>query len=228
MSENPAHATPTSARTAVRRGSKRAVYERAALAEILRAGTVAHVGVMTDDGPLVLPMVYGISDDTMYLHGAVANSLLGSSVGAEVCATVTIVDGLVFAKTPFNHSMNYRSVVVRGRARLVVDEAETLRALRLMTDHIVATWDATRDPSPSEIRATKVIALPLAEMSGKVRTGAAVNDADDADAPYWSGYIPISARFGEPSTNDDSVGDIPDVVRALTGSDVHTRPAAEK
>lgn len=223
MTERSPDTEPASARTTVRRGSKRAVYERAAMLEILRAGTVAHVGVVTETGPLVLPMVYGIGDDTMYLHGALANSLLGSSVDSDICATVTIVDGLVFAKTPFNHSMNYRSVVVRGRARLVVDEGETLRALRLMTDHIVETWDVTRDPSPGEIRATRVVALPLTEMSAKVRSGAAVNDDDDASAPYWSGYVPVTSVIGEPVTNDDAVGDVPEAVRQMCGRDVHGR-----
>ena len=223
MTQRSVDTEPASARTTVRRGSKRAVYDRGALFEILRAGTIAHVGVVTDAGPLVLPMVYGISDDTMYLHGALANSLLGSSVDAEICVTVTIVDGLVFAKSPFNHSMNHRSVVVRGRARAVVDDDEVLRALRLMTDHIVPTWDVTRHPSSSEIRATKVVALPLTEMSAKVRSGGAVNDEDDVSAPYWSGYVPVASTFGEPVTNDDAVGDVPESVRSVVGRGVHGR-----
>ncbi len=216
-------AQPASTRTTVRRNSKRAEYDRAAMLEILRVGTVAHVGVVTDWGPLVLPMVYGITDDTMYLHGALANSLLGAAADIDICATVTIVDGLVFAKTPFNHSMNYRSVVVRGRARLVTDKDEVLRSLQLMTDHVVPTWNVMRHPSPSDIRATRVVALSLDEMSAKVRTGGAVNDDEDESAPYWSGYVPLTARLGQPVSNDDAGDGIPTQVQNLVGQDIHAR-----
>lgn len=227
MTKSSSDPAPASARTVVRRKSKRAVYDRESLLALLRTGAVAHVGVSTDSGPLVLPMVYGISDDTMYLHGALANSLLSSSVGEEICATVTIVDGLVFAKTPFNHSMNYRSVVVRGRARQVVDDEEVLLALRLMTDHIVQTWDVTRHPSPSEIRATKVLALSLDEMSGKMRSGGAVNVEGDETAPFWSGHLPIVARFGQPVSNDDAGNDVPESILNLVGRNLHERLTGE-
>lgn len=223
MPDKHSNAQPASTRTTVRRGSKRAEYDRTTLLEILRDGTVAHVGVVTDSGPLVLPMVYGMTADTMYLHGALANSLLGSSVDMDICATVTIVDGLVFAKTPFNHSMNYRSVVVRGRARLVTDNNEVLRSLQLMTDHVVSTWDVMRRPSLSEIRATKVVALSLEEMSGKVRSGGAVNDEEDESAPYWSGFVPLVASLGQPVTNVDAGDIVPESVRNLAGQDIHAR-----
>lgn len=221
MSDNKSTVQPASVRTTVRRGAKRAEYDRGTLLEILRIGTVAHVGVLTDSGPLVLPMVYGITDDTMYLHGAPANSLLRSSVDMDICVTVTIVDGLVFAKTPFNHSMNYRSVVVRGKARLVVDTSELLHALQLMTDHIVPTWDVTRQPSQSEIQATRVVALSLQEMSGKVRSGAAVNAEEDESAQYWSGYVPVVTSLGQPVSNEDAGDAIPEFVRNLVGQNIH-------
>lgn len=221
MAESSEQSSPASARTTVRRGAKRAEYERSQIFEILRAGSVAHVGVSTEDGPLVLPMVYGITDENMYLHGALANSLLKDGADAEICVTVTIVDGLVFAKTPFNHSMNYRSVVVRGRARIVVEEEEVLAALQLMTDHIVPTWDVMRHPSQSEIRATRVVAVPLNEMSAKVRTGGAVNDAEDEGAPYWSGHIPVATTFGAPVSNIDAGAEAPDSVQQLVGRDLH-------
>lgn len=223
MTELQSNDTPLSPRTKVRRGAKRATYDRDAMLQILQDGIVAHVGVETESGPLVLPMVYGIGDNVMYLHGALANSLLGASVEREICATVTIVDGLVFAKTPFNHSMNYRSVVVRGKARLVEDEEETLLALRLMTDHIVETWDVTRPLSQSEIRATRVVALSLDEMSGKVRTGAAVNVEGDEEAPYWSGQIPILSTFGEYISNEDAGADAPRSIENLAGRNVFGR-----
>ncbi len=213
--------SPASDRTTVRRGAKRAEYGHENILEILRSGSVAHVGVNTSDGPIVLPMVYGVTDDVMYLHGALANSLLKSGIDEEMCATVTIVDGLVIAKTPFNHSINYRSVVVRGKARVVQDEEEVMHALRLMTDHIVPTWDVTRNPSASEIRATRIVALPLDEKSAKVRTGGAINDPDDVDTAVWSGYIPITSTFGTPVSNDDAGADVPaEVIRAV-GRDVH-------
>ena len=189
--------------------------------EILRAGSVAHVAAITEEGPLVLPMVYGIGDGVMYLHGALANSLLKAGANTDICATVTILDGLVYAKTPFNHSMNYRSVVVRGAARIVSDEQETLQALQLMTDHVVPTWDVVRRPSASEIRATRVIALPLAEMSAKVRTGGAINVPEDEGAEYWSGYVPVSTIHGAPISNEDAGADIPAVIRNLEGRDLH-------
>lgn len=223
MTEQQSNNTPLSPRTKVRRGAKRATYDRDAMLQILRDGIVAHVGVETESGPLVLPMVYGIGDNVMYLHGALANSLLGASVEREICATVTIVDGLIFAKTPFNHSMNYQSVVVRGKARLVEDEEETLLALRLMTDHVVETWDMTRPLSQSEIRATRVVALPLDEMSGKVRTGGAVNVEGDEEAPYWSGQVPILSTFGRFISNDDSGADASQAIKNLEGENVFGR-----
>lgn len=212
---------PRSPRTTVRRGAKRATYDPGDIRGILADGIVAHVAVATDEGPLVLPMVYGISGDTMYLHGALANSLLRAGGGAEVCATVTIVDGLVFAKTAFNHSMNYRSVVVRGRARVVEDPAEHLEALRVITEHIVETWETTRPPSDGELRATRVVALPLDEVSAKVRTGAAVNEPEDADQPHWSGVVPIRTVFGAPIDNADASASVPDRILGLAGRDVH-------
>jgi len=223
MSQEPRNSQPSSARTTVRRGAKRAQYDRSEMMQILRDGTVAHVGVNTEDGPLVLPMVYGISGETMYLHGALANSLLKAGADKEICVTVTIVDGLVFAKTAFNHSMNYRSVVVRGEARVVSDASETLEALQVMTDHIVPTWNLTRAPSDSEIRATRVIALPLAEMSAKVRTGAAINEDEDLHQSYWSGYVPVTASFGEPVSNDDAGAEVPAVINKLVGTNMHVR-----
>jgi nitroimidazol reductase NimA-like FMN-containing flavoprotein (pyridoxamine 5'-phosphate oxidase superfamily) len=223
MTSNSSESTPASARTTVRRGAKRAEYGHESILEILRDGSVAHVGVNTSDGPLVLPMVYGLTDSTMYLHGALANSLLKSGADTDICVTVTIVDGLVFAKTPFNHSMNYRSIVVRGKARVVEDDDEIMSALQLMTDHIVPTWNTTRNPSPSEIRATRIIALPLDEKSAKVRAGEAINEEGDKDLAVWSGYIPITSVFGSPVSNSDSGAETPEEVLRIVGRDVHRK-----
>ena len=162
-------------------------YDRAEVLDILDAGLVAHVGVSTPEGPVVLPMAYGRDDRHIYLHGAVANHLLGSAGGREVCLTVTLVDGLVMARTPFHNSMNYRSAVVRGRARRVVDERRKLRALKLITDHVVANWDANRLPSASDLRRTLVLELPLAEASAKVRDGDPVDEPGDMTGPLVGG-----------------------------------------
>ena len=223
MADTFSESSPSSDRTTVRRGAKRAEYGQENILEILRAGSVAHVGVNTSDGPLVLPMAYGLTDDTMYLHGALANSLLKSGADTDICVTVTIIDGLVFAKTPFNHSMNYRSVVVRGAARVVEDDEEVMCALQLMTDHIVPTWNTTRNPSPGEIRATRIIALPLDERSAKVRAGEAINEEDDRDLAVWSGYMPVSSVFGAPISNSDSGAEIPEEVLRIVGYDMHRK-----
>jgi nitroimidazol reductase NimA-like FMN-containing flavoprotein (pyridoxamine 5'-phosphate oxidase superfamily) len=221
MPDDISQPSPLSNRTTVRRGAKRAEYGVSQMREVLKAGTVAHVAVNTDEGPLVLPMVYGISEDTLYLHGALANSLLKAGADHQICATITILDGLVFAKSPFSHSMNYRSVVVRGQARVVSDAQETLRALQLMTDHVVPSWDVTRPLNDSEIRATRVIALPLTEMSAKIRKGGAINDPEDAGVPYWAGHIPLTTVFGEPVPNEDAVGPMPPSISTLPGRDIH-------
>lgn len=210
-------------RTSLRRGAKHALYGRAEINLILREGLVAHVAVNTPQGPLVLPMAYGVNDEVMYLHGALANALLGASADCEMCATVTIIDGLVLAKTAFNHSMNYRSVVIRGQGRVVNDYDEKLRALRAITDHVAPLWDTTRPLTETEIRATRVVALPLIEMSAKVRVGGAINEPEDTDIPYWSGYVPIISQFRDPIENSDALAEIPEVVARLSGLDPHHR-----
>lgn len=212
-----------SPRTTVRRGAHNAEYSRDAILSILRAGTMAHVGVNTSEGPLVLPMAYGLTDDTVYIHGALANSLLKAGADREICLTVTVLDGLVLAKCAFNHTMNYRSVVVRGTARVVDDATEHLEALRIVTDHIVPSWDVVRPATAAELRATRVIALSLAECSAKVRTGPPVNEDSDADQPFWCGDIPIITKFGEPVSAPDAAGAVPPQVAALAGRDAHDR-----
>ena len=192
-----------SARTRVRRGAPRARYGRDDVLGILDAGLIAHVGVTTGDGPLVLPMAYGRDDAWLYLHGAAANHLLNTGDGHEVCVTVTHLDGLVMARTPFHNSMNYRSVVVRGRATRILDEPRRLYALKLITDHVVAHWDLVRPPSQSDLRKTMVLELPLAEASAKVRAGDPVDEPDDIAGPWWAGVVPITTRFESPITSAD-------------------------
>jgi len=180
---------------------------------------IAHVGVDTPDGPLVLPMAYGRDDEYLYLHGALANHLLGRGINHDICVTVTHLDGLVMARTPFHNSVNYRSVVVRGRASKVTDPADKAAALKIITDHIVENWDHTRPASDADIRATIVIRVPLTEASAKMRSGDPVDDPGDMAGPWWAGVIPVETRFGEPRPALDCTGEnrVPDAYGALSG-----------
>ncbi len=215
-----AEPTPPSPRTTVRRGADRAVYASDDVKAILDAGMIAHVGVQTPDGPLVLPMAYGRDETTLYLHGAAANHLLGTGNGHEICATVTHVDGLVMARTPFHNSMNYRSVVVRGLATKIVDKAAKLRALKIITDHVVDNWDLGREVSDIDEKKTLVLEMPLAEASAKVRAGDPIDEPEDMAGPWWAGVIPVETRIGTPYPAADYTGDrdVPAAYRALDGT----------
>ena len=186
---------------------------------ILDAGLIAHVGVTTPDGPLVLPMAYGRDEERLYLHGAAANHLLGTGESEEICVTVTHLDGLVMARTPFHNSMNYRSVVVRGKAARIDGEERKRYALQRITDHIVANWDMSRPPSQIDLRRTLVLELPLAEASGKVRTGDPIDEPTDIAGPWWAGVVPVSTRFEAPVVSADYTGDAgpPPAVADLAG-----------
>ena len=175
-------------------------------------------------------MAYGRDDEMLYLHGAIANHLLNSGEEQEICATVTHLDGLVMARSPFHNSMNYRSVVVRGRGRRITDERRKLEALRLITDHVVPHWDDVRPPSRSDLRKTLVLELPLAEASAKVRTGDPIDDPEDIEGPWWAGTVPITTRFGRPNPSSDLVDGIgvPAPVTALTESAVDQRPRSRR
>jgi nitroimidazol reductase NimA-like FMN-containing flavoprotein (pyridoxamine 5'-phosphate oxidase superfamily) len=193
---------PTS-RTKVRRMAERGRYDRATITGILDEGIVAHVGFVGDAGVCVLPMAYGRVDDRLYLHGAVGNAMLKASSGADVCVTVTLIDGLVLSRSAFHHSMNYRSVVVVGRATTVEDDAERDAALRAIVNHTVpGRADACRAPSDAELRKTQVLSLPIAEASAKVRTGAPIEDPDDIGLPYWGGQIPLRVVPADPIADD--------------------------
>ena len=201
--------TAPSSRTKLRRGADPAAYEIYTIRRILDAGLIAHVGVQTPDGPLVLPMAYGRDDEKLYLHGAAANHLLGSGDGHDICVTVTHVDGLVMARTPFHNSMNYRSVVVRGLATKITDPDEKLRALKIITDHVVANWDEGRPVSEIDNKKTLVLEMPLTEASAKIRSGDPIDEPDDMAGPWWSGVIPVETRFGEATAAADFTGSNP-------------------
>ncbi len=217
---------PASQRTTVRRGADRAEYSTDEINRILDAGLIAHVGVDTPDGPLVLPMAYGRDDDYVYLHGAVANHLLGTGEGQEVCVTVTHLDGLVMARTPFHNSMNYRSVVVRGRAEKITEPDDKARALQIITDHIVPNWNLTRPASDADVRKTIALRVPLTEASAKIRSGDPIDEPDDMAGPWWAGVVPISSRFEAPYPSADltSEAETPTGFTALGGRPTDDRP----
>ena len=213
---------PASDRVRLRRGAVRAEYDRAAIFEVLDAGMIAHVGVVTADGPIVLPMAYARTDEWLYVHGSVANAALRAAVGQDICITVTIVDGMVVGRCPFHNSMNYRGVVVRGVARRVDDPAEHTTALRLVSDHVMPTWDTSRAPSDAEIRQTMVVAVALTEMSAKIRTGDPIDEPADLDGPHWAGHVPVRTVWEAPVPSADLTAGIavPAGIAALEGQPV--------
>jgi uncharacterized protein len=191
-------------RTKVRRLSKRAVYDKTLVHEILDEAFLCHLGFTVDALPYVIPTLYARSGDTLYLHGSGASRTLKTlSKGVDVCATVTLVDGYVLARSAFHHSMNYRSVVVLGRARQVTEPEERMEALRTLTNHLVPErWEEVREPNDLELKQTMVLALPLDEVSAKVRIGPPVDDEEDYATPVWPGVVPMVTQLREPIPDD--------------------------
>jgi nitroimidazol reductase NimA-like FMN-containing flavoprotein (pyridoxamine 5'-phosphate oxidase superfamily) len=191
--------TPTP-RTRLVREPDRAVYDREAAYKILDEGFLCHVGFVADAQPFVIPTSYGRKDDSLYIHGSAASRMLRQmKEGVPVCVTVTLLDGLVLARSIFNHSMNYRSVVILGQATLVDDPAEKLEALRLLSEHIIpGRWADSRQPNEKELKATSVLWLPIDEFSAKVRQGPVVDDEPDYSFPTWAGVLPLEMKVGEP------------------------------
>jgi len=202
--------TPTE-RTQVKRLPKRGKYDRETVYSILDAGFVCHVGFSVDGQPFVIPTNYGRSGDTIYLHGSAASRMLRTlSDGVPVSVTVTLVDGLVLARSAFHHSVNYRSVVILGTARLVEDPAEKMEALRLFTEHVMkGRWDDVRQPTEQELKATTVLALPMEEVSAKLRTGGPVDDEADYVLPVWAGVLPLETVAKEPIADPNRKSDRP-------------------
>jgi nitroimidazol reductase NimA-like FMN-containing flavoprotein (pyridoxamine 5'-phosphate oxidase superfamily) len=197
-----AQTLPSTGRTRVRRHAERARTARADLYAVLDAGMICHLGVISDGAPLVLPTAYGRIGDTLYLHGSSANRSLAAADGQEVCVTVTLVDGLVCARAAFTHSINYRSAVIFGTARLVTDQDERIDGLRAVTEQLIpGRWDRVRAPSRKELAATAVLALPLTEASVKVRTGPPSDEPADLGSPVWAGVVPACLSFGEPEAD---------------------------
>lgn len=195
----PENYTP-SERTRVVREPHRAVYDRDAAYQILDEGLICHVGFEVDGQPFVIPTGYGRSEDNLYIHGSAASRMLRNlDRGVPVCVTVTLLDGLVLARSIFNHSMNYRSVVVLGTAMAVEEPQEKLAALRVLSEHILpGRWAESRQPNEKELKATLVMRLPITEFSAKVRQGPPIDDEGDYGFPTWAGVIPLKMVAGEP------------------------------
>jgi nitroimidazol reductase NimA-like FMN-containing flavoprotein (pyridoxamine 5'-phosphate oxidase superfamily) len=195
--------TPTP-RTRLVREADRAVYDREAAYRILDEGFLCHVGFVVDGQPFVIPTSYGRKNDSLYIHGSAASRMLRQmKEGVPVCVTVTLLDGLVLARSIFNHSMNYRSVVILGKATLVDDPEEKLAALRLLSEHIIpGRWADSRQPNERELKATSVLRVPIKEFSAKVRVGPPIDDEGDYSFPTWAGVVPLEMRAGVPI--DDS------------------------
>jgi nitroimidazol reductase NimA-like FMN-containing flavoprotein (pyridoxamine 5'-phosphate oxidase superfamily) len=195
--------TPT-VRTRVVREADRAVYDREAAYRILDEGFLCHVGFVIDGQPWVIPTSYGREGDNLYIHGSAASRMLRQMKdGVAVCVTVTLLDGLVLARSIFNHSMNYRSLVILGKATLVDDPAEKIEALRHLSEHIIpGRWADSRQPNERELKATSVLRLPIEEFSAKVRTGPVVDDEEDYSFAVWAGVVPLTMVAGAPI--DDS------------------------
>jgi len=198
-------------RTQVKRLPKRAHYDRETVYQILDTAFVCHVGFNVDGQPYVIPTNYGRAGDTLYLHGSAASRMLKTlSEGVPVCVTVTHIDGLVLARSAFHHSVNYRSVVILGTARLVENPAEKTEALRIFTEHVMkGRWDDVRQPTDQELKATMVLALPLEEVSAKVRTGGPLDDEADYSLPVWAGVLPLETVAKEPVPDAQRKNDPP-------------------
>jgi nitroimidazol reductase NimA-like FMN-containing flavoprotein (pyridoxamine 5'-phosphate oxidase superfamily) len=203
----PATVRPTD-RTRLRRLPQRGSYDLDVITAILDDALICHAAFSVDEQPYALPMAFGRIGTQVYLHAASVGRLVrGAAAGLSMCVTVTLVDGLVLARSAFHHSINYRSVVVLGRARLVDDPGEKEAALRAIVNHVVPDrWDEVRAPSVQELKATGVLALALEEASAKIRTGGPIDDEDDYARPVWAGVVPLRTTISTP-VPDARLGD---------------------
>jgi uncharacterized protein len=202
---------PVTERTRHRRLREQGSTDRRDLADILAAGVICHLGVMVDGYPMVVPTVYGVTGDILFLHGSVASRSLVSAPPATICVTVTHVDGLVLARSVFEHAVNYRSAMIYGTPRLVTDPQEKLAGLRSIAEHIVpGQWDYARRPNAKELAKTSLLALTLDEASVKIRTGPPDDgDSPDAALPVWAGVLPLAAAWQAPDPDPLLPAEIP-------------------
>jgi hypothetical protein len=198
-------------RTRVVREPQRGIYDRETIYKILDEGFVCHVGFSVDGQPYVIPTMFARVGDAIYFHGSAASRMLrGASGGISVCITVTLADGLVLARSVFNHSMNYRSVVALGKATLVNASEEKIAALHAFTEKILpGRWNDARQPNEKELKATSILRLPLTEVSAKVRVGPPEDDAEDYALQVWAGVVPLSLAAGAPIRDERCDATIP-------------------
>jgi nitroimidazol reductase NimA-like FMN-containing flavoprotein (pyridoxamine 5'-phosphate oxidase superfamily) len=211
--------SPTT-RTRLTREKERARSDRAELVALLDEAIIAHIGVVAGGHPVVVPVAFAVDPDgpdeggTLYVHGSVGAGWMRRAPGSDVCVTVTALDGLVLARSAFNHSMNYRCAVVIGRARLVEDEAERAHAMELTVDHVVPGRAATLRPNTrKELAATAMLAVPLHEASLKTRTGGVEDEPEDVEAGAWAGVVPLRIVSGDVETDPETAEPVPHDVR---------------
>ena len=218
-------ASPSSDRVVVRHGPRRARYDAATVHAILDAGMLCHLGYVVDGQPYVVPTLYGRDGDSVVVHGSSASRALVTGTSTPVCVTVTHLDGLVLARSLFNHSANYRSVVVLGQAHVIHERGDKEAALRILTEHLVpGRWDEARAVNEKEMRATTVLRLDLHECSAKVRTGPPGDDEEDLALPVWAGEIPLELVAGPPVADPALARNIPmaeSVARWVPGAERH-------
>lgn len=197
---------PATSRTTLNRLPKRGSYDRQVIHEILDEGFICHVGFVAEGRPVVIPTGYGRVNDRLIIHGSQASRMLRAlGKGTDVCVTVTLIDGLVLARSAFHHSMNYRSVIIFGRASLIEDRDERLAALLALSEHMLpGRWSEVRPPNESELKQTTVLSVPIEEASAKIRTGPPLDDEEDYELRVWAGVLPLKLCSGSPEADPGS------------------------
>ncbi len=212
---------PKTTRNTLKRIADRGLYEKASIHAVLDAGLIAHVGIAPDGKPVVIPVLFARMGEEIIFHGAKASRLLKYlQEGGEVCVTVTLLDGLVLARSLFEHSMNYRSVVVFGQGRLIEDRDEKMQALRLISEQMLpGRWDDARQPSEKELNATTVVAVTIEEATAKIRTGGPEDIEEDYALPVWAGVLPFRTMAGElvPDARLDAEIPVPEYLLRVAG-----------
>jgi uncharacterized protein len=198
-------------RTTVKRHPERGDYDRDVIDAILDEALMCHLGFVVDGQPFVIPTIHARDGDILYIHGSPGSRMLRTAkTGVDICVTATLLDGLVLARSVYNHSMNYRSVVVLGRAHEVTDPDEKLRAMQCVVEHVVkGRWNDARQPNEGELKGTTILSLPLDEASAKIRSGPPVDDEDDLALPVWAGIVPLRLEPSEPTAADGVDGPPP-------------------
>ncbi|HQZ82840.1 MAG TPA: pyridoxamine 5'-phosphate oxidase family protein [Pyrinomonadaceae bacterium] len=204
------NAEPATARVRVKRLPDRGRYDRDTIEAILDEAFICHVGFNSEHGPVVIPTGFGRDGSDLIIHGSAASRMLRDlSNGIDVCVTVTILDGLVLARSAFHHSMNYRSVVIFGKAELITEREKKVRALEILSEHIIrGRWADVRPPSEKELKGTTVLRLPIDEASAKIRVGPPKDDEEDYSLPIWAGVVPLRTTVGTPVADERNLAGV--------------------